>query len=198
MTSPLLNGRQEGEMLPSSCTGRSSGLWGWSWDRSGSSRVTPVCCHRGWRDMSCGWLSPLAMGTPQGLPGDAPGCLGNTLLCARNAQAGPSSPWLSLGHSRASLRGKGGWLWAEQGKGMQSCSSITRSPLLWDTTRSQQDWGLLGHQHPSAPPNPHWGSCSPSWEVSSHGLVPLVVLEVQKWSSLGSAVWRLQGRAVWH
>lgn len=149
--------------------------------------VTPHHGHSTGAPRGCSWMSGLGAGLTR-----------NTLLCSRNAQAGPSSPWLSSGHSRTSLRGKGGWLWVEQEKGMQSCSSITRSPLLWDTTRSQQDWGLLGHQHPSAPPNPHWGSCSPSWEVSSHGLVPLVVLEVQKWSSLGSTVWRLQGRAVWH
>lgn len=31
----------------------------------------------------------------------------NILLCARSAQAGPSSPWPSLRHSRASLRGRG-------------------------------------------------------------------------------------------
>lgn len=109
----------------------------------------------------------------------------NTLLCARSAQAGSSSPWPSLGHSRASLRGRG-----------VGCVQSRRRDA--ELSLSNEDSPAGCHQQPPAPPNPHWGSCNPSWEVSSLGLVSLVGLEVQKWSSLGSTVWRLQGRAEWH
>lgn len=111
--------------------------------------------------------------------------------CQERPALSPPSPGHPWGTAEPRPGAQGGWLWAELGKGVQSCPSGMRGLLLRDTTRSQF-WGprrageLLGHQHPLAPPNPHWGSCSPSWEVSSRGLVPPVGLEVQKRSSLGS------------
>lgn len=155
--------------------------------------------------MSHGWLSPLSTATLQGLPGDAPGHLGLELGSPEMPSSVPgvpspvlSFPWPSLGHSRASLGGTGGLDVSRAGEGgaelpIRNEGSPAPGHHQVPALGSQQGWGALGpptsaghHQHPSAPPNPHRGSCSPSWEVSSRGLVPPVGLEVQKRSSLGS------------
>lgn len=126
--SPLLYGRQEGELLLFSCPGRSSGLWGWSRGRSGSSRVTPVCCHRGWGDVSRGWLSPPP--PPWALHRGSQGMLLDIWAWSLAHQKHPPlcqecSGWsllpLAVLEAQQSLaQGQGDWLWGELEKGCRA------------------------------------------------------------------------------
>lgn len=128
--------------------------------------------------MSHGWLSPLTMGTLQGM------LLGLGLGSPQTPSCVPGVPRLvppPFGAQQSPSQGhRGGWLGADKGKGVQSCPSVMRDP-----SRTGGSWAT---QHSQGQLQPQLGGLQP-WVSATCGLGSA---EMEQFGQSRSS------RAVWH